>query len=91
MVHKIGQSRKGASPYGCLDMSGNAYEWTSNWYQAYPGNPDVKKEYGQVYYVLRGGSYMSDKFDVRCARRHYDRMDATREDYGLRLVRDAGR
>jgi formylglycine-generating enzyme required for sulfatase activity len=72
-------------------MSGNGYEWTSNWYQAYPGNPDVKKEYGQVYYVLRGGSYMSDKFDVRCARRHYDRMDATREDYGLRLVRDAGR
>ncbi len=76
----------GASPYGCMDMAGNAYEWTSDWYQAYPGNRDIIKEYGQVYRVLRGGSYLTGAFDVRCARRHYDHMDAKRSDYGFRCA-----
>lgn len=69
-------------------MAGNAYEWTSSWYQAYPGNTDVTKEYGQVFRVLRGGSYTTDRFHVRCARRHYDRMDASRADYGFRCAKD---
>jgi hypothetical protein len=87
---RVGQFRLGASVYGCMDMAGNAYEWTSDWYQAYPGNTDVKKEYGQIFRVLRGGSFKSDRFGVRCARRHYDRMDAAREDYGFRCVKDIG-
>ena len=82
----VGAMRAGASPYGCVDMAGNAYEWTSDWYQAYPGNKDIIKEYGQVYRVLRGGSYLTSAFDVRCARRHYDHMDAARVDYGFRCV-----
>jgi iron(II)-dependent oxidoreductase len=69
-------------------MAGNAMEWTSSWYEAYPGNSVVTKEYGQIYKVLRGGSYKSEPFDVRCARRHYDRMDVVREEYGLRCVMD---
>jgi len=85
---QVGACRTGASPYGCMDMAGNAYEWTADWYQAYPGNPDVKKDYGQVFRVLRGGSYQSDRFGVRCSRRHYDRMDGVRADYGLRCVKD---
>jgi formylglycine-generating enzyme required for sulfatase activity len=87
---RVAQFRLGASPYGCMDMAGNAYEWTSDWYQAYPGNTDVKKEYGQIFRVLRGGSFKSDRFGVRCARRYYDRMDAAREDYGFRCVKDIG-
>lgn len=85
---KVGSFRRGASPFGCADMAGNVYEWTSNWYQAYPGNTDVKTEYGQIYRVLRGGSYLSDRFGVRCARRHFDRMDAARADYGFRCAKD---
>jgi formylglycine-generating enzyme required for sulfatase activity len=86
---RVGVSRAGASPYGVLDMAGNAYEWTSTWYQPYPGNPDVKDEYGQVYRVLRGGSYLTDHFGVRCARRHYDKIENKREDYGFRCAMDA--
>jgi len=82
-----GSFRAGVSPYGCLDMAGNVYEWTSSWYQAYPGNKDVTKDYGQVFRVLRGGSYGSDRFGVRAARRHYDRLDATRADYGFRCAK----
>lgn len=86
---KIGQFRPGASPYGMLDMAGNAYEWTSSWYQPYPGNSDVKNEYGQVYRVLRGGSYLSQRFIVRTIARHYDKIDSAREDYGFRCAMDA--
>jgi iron(II)-dependent oxidoreductase len=89
-VMKVGRFKLGASPYGCLDMAGNVYEWTSSWYQAYPGNADVTKDYGQIFRVLRGGSYRSDRFGVRCARRYYDRMDAVRDDYGLRCAKDVG-
>jgi iron(II)-dependent oxidoreductase len=85
---RVGKYRLGASPFGCLDMAGNVYEWTSSWYQAYEGNTDITKDYGQVFRVLRGGSYKSDRFGVRCARRHFDRMDADSEDYGFRCVKD---
>jgi formylglycine-generating enzyme required for sulfatase activity len=87
-LREVGQYPGGNSPYGCADMAGNALEWTSSWYEAYPGNSDVTKEYGQIYKVLRGGSYKSEPFDVRCARRHYDRMDVVRDEYGLRCVMD---
>lgn len=86
---RVGQSRAGASAFGVLDMAGNAYEWTSTWYQPYPGNTDVKNEYGQIYRVLRGGSYLTDRFRVRAARRHYDKIDSGREDYGFRCAMDA--
>lgn len=79
---------EGLSPYGCVDMAGNVYEWTQDWYQAYEGNKVVTKEYGQVFRVLRGGSFRSGRFDVRSAKRHYDRVSAVRNDYGFRCARD---
>jgi formylglycine-generating enzyme required for sulfatase activity len=84
----VGKFRRGASPYGCINMAGNVYEWTYDWYEAYPGNTLITKDYGQVYRVLRGGSYTTDRYFLRCARRHFDRMDATRADYGVRCVKD---
>jgi len=87
----VGKYQGGLSPYGCLDMAGNVYEWVQNWYEAYPGNKLVTKDYGQVYRVLRGGSYTTTKFYSRCARRFFDRMDATRPDYGFRCAKDVRR
>ncbi|MCX5759036.1 MAG: SUMF1/EgtB/PvdO family nonheme iron enzyme [Candidatus Hydrogenedentes bacterium] len=85
---RVRRERMDVSPFKCYDMAGNAYEWTSSWYQAYPGNPEVTKDYGQQFRVLRDGSYKSDPFGVRCAGRHYDRMESTREDYGFRCAKD---
>ncbi len=87
-LREVGRYPGGHSPYGVADMAGNVKEWTSSWYQAYPGNPDVTKEYGQLYRVLRGGSFKSEPFDLRVARRHFDRPDAVRDDYGFRCVMD---
>ncbi len=88
MPAPVGSYIGGISPYGCFDMAGNVYEWVADWYQKYEGNQSIRKEYGQIYRVLRGGSFMTDKFDARCARRHFDRMDAKRVDYGFRCVKD---
>ena len=49
----------GTSPFGLYDMVGNAWEWTSSTFKAYPNGalpPDAPK--GDVR-VIRGGSYES--------------------------------
>lgn len=84
-----GRFIEGISPYGCSDMAGNVYEWVQDWYQAYEGNQDVTKDYGQLFRVLRGGSYLSEQFDVRCAKRHFDKVSSAREDYGFRCALSA--
>ena len=33
----VGSYPEGASPWGCMDMVGNAYEWVADWYKSYPG------------------------------------------------------
>ncbi len=89
MPTRVGNFYASASVYGCMDMAGNAYEWVMDWYEAYPGNQYVTKDYGQIFRVLRGGSYLTGKFEARCTARHFDRMDAKRRDYGFRCAMDA--
>ncbi|MBP7735289.1 MAG: SUMF1/EgtB/PvdO family nonheme iron enzyme [Spirochaetes bacterium] len=40
------------------DPAGLIWEWTEDWYKAYPGGKELR-DYGTVYKVLRGGSHMS--------------------------------
>lgn len=54
----------GDSPYGCRQMIGNAWEWTSSIFRPYPGFvTDPYKEYSEPWFetrrVLRGGSFAS--------------------------------
>lgn len=86
---RVGQRLEGASIYGVMDMSGNVSEWVFDWYDRYPGNRDVAKDYGQVFRVLRGGNYTTEKFDVRCARRAFDKVDTAKPVYGFRCAKDA--
>jgi formylglycine-generating enzyme required for sulfatase activity/predicted Ser/Thr protein kinase len=53
-------SYQGASPYGVMDMVGNAWEWTATKLVAYPGGQLSKPMTGDVR-VIRGGSYTESK------------------------------
>ncbi|HLJ03991.1 MAG TPA: ergothioneine biosynthesis protein EgtB [Solirubrobacteraceae bacterium] len=53
----------GSSPYGCLGMIGDVWEWTASPFGGYPGFvPEPYREYSEVFFgedykVLRGGSW----------------------------------
>ena len=51
----------GASPWGVYDMAGNIAEWTSTWYNSYPGSSAQSEYFGSIVKVIRGGSYMNTK------------------------------
>jgi formylglycine-generating enzyme required for sulfatase activity len=61
----IGSYTAGASPYGALDMAGNAWDWVNDWYAAYPGSQYHSDLFGQKYKVVRGGSWNHPDEDAR--------------------------
>jgi formylglycine-generating enzyme required for sulfatase activity len=69
----VGVFPAGASPYGCLDMAGNVWEWTCSLWGGYPYNPHDGRENLDVpddaSRVLRGGAFWRDRQSVRCASR----------------------
>ena len=60
----VGSFPEGKSPYGCLDMAGNAWEWCGDWfdanyYESAPNrNPPGPSSGGSR--VARGGSWYND-------------------------------
>ncbi|MBI5641957.1 MAG: SUMF1/EgtB/PvdO family nonheme iron enzyme [Deltaproteobacteria bacterium] len=53
----VGTLKDGQSPYGAADMSGNAQEWTADWYKPYPDSPFKDPDYGEKFKVVRGGGW----------------------------------
>jgi toxoflavin biosynthesis protein ToxD len=66
---------EGASPWGVLDMAGNAWEWTRDLFTAYPYQPTQEDEVLPLApgisedrrRVLRGGSWMAGAHFARCS------------------------
>ncbi len=89
---KAGSYPGGASPYGAMDMAGNALEWVYDWYSEtyYQQSPD-RNPFGPASgatLVLRGGSYGSNNKDTRSAARLKD-QPAGRNDTGFRCAANA--
>jgi len=59
----------GDSPYGAVNMAGNAPEWTADWYRAYPESRYADRRFGTRFKVLRGGAWFSGADSVRVTRR----------------------
>jgi eukaryotic-like serine/threonine-protein kinase len=57
---EVGQFEGGASPFGILDMAGNAWEWTATPLAAYPGGRLPPQQPGDIR-VIRGGYWGSGK------------------------------
>ena len=86
----VGAFPKGASPYGCLDMAGNVWEWTRSLLKAYPYIPDDGRENlgasDSVLRALRGGSYYGNANAARCAYRFWREPYLGFRDIGFRVV-----
>lgn len=62
----------GASPYGCLDMAGNVWEWCSSLYAVYPYKADDgrENETSDGERVIRGGSWYLSARHLRTTNRY---------------------
>ena len=81
-----------ASPYGCLDMLGNVWEWTDTWFDRYPGfRAFPYEDYSQLYFdgahrVLRGGSWATPRWTLRNSFRNWYHPDRREMFAGFRCA-----
>jgi formylglycine-generating enzyme required for sulfatase activity len=86
----VGSCPAGASPYGALDMAGNALEWTTDkygedYYSHSPaGNPQGPDS--GAFWVMRGGAFLGDPGGIRCTARHKGSPKYRLWWYGFRVV-----
>jgi iron(II)-dependent oxidoreductase len=84
----------GASPYGCLAMIGDVWEWTGSDFAPYPGfAPYPYKEYSEVFFgpdyrVLRGGSWATRARVATPTFRNWDYPQRRQIFAGIRIARD---
>jgi formylglycine-generating enzyme required for sulfatase activity len=86
----VGTYPSGASPYGLLDMSGNASEWVSDWliygyYTSSPASNPTGPSSGS-YRGLRGGGWGRLWMDARVASRGGAQPQGSRDEWGFRCV-----
>ena len=91
----VGGYPDGASPYGCLGMIGDVWEWTSSRFDGYPGFvAHPYKEYSEVFFgsdyrVLRGGSWATRARVATAAFRNWDHPQRRQIFSGFRIARTA--
>ena len=59
-TNKVGEIPENASPFGVMDLAGNVWEWTEDWYKPHPENQYDNELYGERFKVIKGGSWNSN-------------------------------
>lgn len=90
----VGIFPDGASDEGVLDLSGNVWEWCSDWYnervyaeRAERVETDPQGPPHGDFKILRGGSWHNNRTDVRCASRLWVSPDNWLASFGFRVAR----
>ena len=85
----------GQSPYGCLHMADNVWEWVDDWFKGYVLNPEPAPRYGEKYKVLKGGSWWDCSF-YKCGisapvyNRSFFLRSTKNNSFGFRCAKDDG-
>lgn len=91
----VGAFPEAASDYGCLDMTGNVWEWTADKFRGFPGFQAFPySEYSEAWFdddhrVLKGGSWASQPSILRTSFRNFFRRHFRIAFAGFRLAQDA--
>ncbi len=87
-LRPIGSYPDSRSPWGVLDLSGNAAEWVKDWYGPYPSLAQINPE-GPVtgeLRVIRGGSFLASPRGVRVTARTADTPGLSSDQIGFRTA-----
>jgi iron(II)-dependent oxidoreductase len=90
-----GSYAEGESPWGCRQLIGDVWEWTSSDFLPYPGFEAFPyREYSEVFFgseykVLRGGSWATHPLVARATFRNWDYPIRRQIFAGFRCARDA--
>jgi gamma-glutamyl hercynylcysteine S-oxide synthase len=86
----------GASPYGCVGMIGDVWEWTSSTFGGYRGFvPHPYREYSEAFFgpdyrVLRGGSWATRARVATPTFRNWDFPQRRQIFAGIRIAKELG-
>jgi serine/threonine-protein kinase len=88
----VGEFASGASPYGCLDLIGNVWEWCFDWFdESYYSLSPVENPSGPEKgdrKVLRGGAWDTIFLNARNAFRFFAESDTKALNIGFRCATD---
>jgi ergothioneine biosynthesis protein EgtB len=91
-VSKTGSFPKGKSYYGCEQMLGDTWEWTTSEFMPYPGFKSGFSEYNDKWFgnqkVLRGGSFGTSIYQTRNTYRNFFRPEERWLISGFRCAKD---
>ncbi len=88
----IGAFPEGANTYGCQQMIGDVWEWTTSDYVPYPGFKSEFDEYNDKWFVnqkvLRGGSFATPQLHIRSTYRNFFHAHERWMTSGFRCAKD---
>ncbi len=91
-VAPIGAFPEGANSYGCQQLIGDVWEWTTSDYVPYPGFKSEFVEYNDKWFVnqkvLRGGSFATPQLHIRSTYRNFFHAHERWMISGFRCARD---